>query len=69
MTRKLCILTLMTGLSVFAQWGANQARTANIRGGHGDGIHLRLQVMQGLLQDLGVFDIVVSILKGACAAA
>jgi hypothetical protein len=37
MTRKLCILTLISGLSAFAQWGGNQSRSANIHGGNGDG--------------------------------
>lgn len=34
---KLCILSLITALSAFAQWGGEQTRTANIRGGGGDG--------------------------------
>ena len=34
---KISSLILATGLSAFAQWGGEQTRTANIRGGGGDG--------------------------------
>jgi hypothetical protein len=34
---KLTAAALLTGLSAFAQWGGEQDRTANIRGGGGDG--------------------------------
>lgn len=34
---KTCSLILLTGLSAFAQWGGEQIRTANVRGGGGDG--------------------------------
>lgn len=37
MTIKLCGFILLTGLSAFAQWGGEQTRTANIRGGGRDG--------------------------------
>ena len=39
MMTKICGLILLTGFSAFAQWGGDQTRTANIRGGgdYGDG--------------------------------
>lgn len=37
MLLKTGILILITGLSAFAQWTGEQVRTANVRGGGGDG--------------------------------
>ncbi|MBI2688662.1 MAG: hypothetical protein HYX27_20355 [Acidobacteria bacterium] len=38
MPNKILTITLLTGLSAFAQWGGgSQTRNANIRGGGGDG--------------------------------
>ncbi|MFN0105222.1 MAG: hypothetical protein ACKV2U_24440 [Bryobacteraceae bacterium] len=37
MFTKIRTLSILTGLSAFAQWGNYQPRTANIRGGDGDG--------------------------------
>jgi len=37
MTTKIALLTILAAGSAFAQWGGAQTRTANIRGGGGDG--------------------------------